>query len=349
LSCDPILGASEAVPCALQDYLAPFRDGRIGTRLPERRRARRRGKARAHDMARELLPPTHFDLAMGTYHKVRQAIGHTPGRGRVLPDFLVAGVAKCATTSLYDWICEHPHVVRPTTEGRARKELLFFDYNYSRGIDWYRRHFPLAEARRSFERQHSRPFLTGEASASYLTGHWVPGRVHAAIPGVKLIVTMRNPVDRAYSAFQMSRREGLEECESFESALALEDERLAGEVERVRRSPRYNPRTPPPLGYWSYLLRSRYADHVARWLDLFPREQLLFLEFEQLAADPQGTLDRVHTFLGLSPYRNQDLPQLNGASYAAMDPRTREALVHYFRPYNQRLRELTGVEFEWDA
>ena len=302
-----------------------------------------------HDVLREVLPPTAFELAVATYYGVREATGRSPGRGRMLPDFLIAGVAKCGTTSLYDWICEHPHVVRPTTAGRPRKELLFFDYNHYRGLDWYRRHFPLEAERDTFEREHGRPFLTGEATASYLTGHWVPGRVRKAIPEVKLIVSLRNPVDRAYSAFQMSRRERLEECESFEAALALEDERLAGELERVRRNPRYNPPLPPPLGYWSYLHRSRYADHVARWLEFFPRDQLLFLEFEQLAADPQGTLDQVHAFLGLSPYRNQDLPTLNAASYAGMDPRTREVLVDYFRPYNQRLRELTGVEFGWDA
>jgi len=341
------------MPSTLDDYLVPFRDADVGVRRPERlterRRKQRSAKGRVHDLLREASPQATFELAVGSYYGVRQAVGRGPGRGRVLPDFLVAGVAKCGTTSLYDWICEHPLVVRPTTDGRPRKELLFFDYNYYRGVDWYRRHFPLLKEREAFEREHGSPFLTGEATASYLTGHWVPGRVRAAVPGIKLIVTMRNPVDRAYSAFQMSRRERLEECESFESALALEDERLAGELSRARRSPRYNPPLPPPLGYWSYLHRSRYADHVARWLEFFPREQMLFIEFEQLAADPQGALDRVHAFLDLPPYRNRELPTLNAASYAGMDPRTREAMVEYFRPYNQRLRALTGVEFGWDA
>jgi hypothetical protein len=338
------------MPSTLDDYLVPFRDARIGVRRPERGPAQRpTGKARVHDLLRGALPPTAFELAVGGYYGLRQAAGRSPGRGRVLPDFLVAGVAKCGTTSLYDWICEHPFVVRPTTEGRARKELLFFDYNYYRGLDWYRRHFPLLEERQAFEREHGRAFITGEATASYVTGHWVPGRVRAAIPDIKLIVTLRNPVDRAYSAFQMSRRERLEECETFEAALALEDERLAGELEHARRNPRYNPPLPPPLGYWSYLHRSRYADHIARWLELFPREQMLFIEFEQLAAQPQQTLDRVHAFLGLPPYRNRDLPTLNAASYAGMDPQTRAVLVDYFRPYNQKLRELTGVDFAWDA
>jgi hypothetical protein len=320
-------------------------------RPPEQTRPRRglKGKARVHQLLKERLPPTAFELAVGGYYGLRKAAGRGPGRGRVLPDFLVIGAAKCGTTSLFDWICMNPSVARPSTDGRSRKELLFFDYNYHRGADWYRKHFPLESERSEFEREHGRPFSTGEATASYLTGYWVPGRVREVAPDVKLIVTLRNPVDRAYSAFQMSRRERLEQCESFEEAIALEDERLAGELERVYRDPRYNPPLPPPLGYWSYLHRSRYADHVARWLELFGREQILFLKFEDLVADPHGVLDRVHTFLGLPPHRPSELRKLNAATYSDMNPATRAQLVEHFRPYNRRLHELTGIDFGWDG
>lgn len=320
-------------------------------RPPEQARRRQRSrtrKARVHKLLRERLPPAAFELAAGGYYGLRRIAGRGPGRGRVLPDFLVIGAAKCGTTSLFDWVCEHPHVSRPSTDGRARKELLYFDYNFHRGVDWYRRHFPLEQERDEFEREHGRPFVTGEATASYLTGHWVPGRVRRVLPDVKLIVTLRNPVDRAYSAFQMSRRERLEECESFEEAIALEAERLAGELDRVHSDPRYNPPLPPPLGYWSYLHRSRYAEHVARWLEVFPREQLLFLEFEDIVADPASALDRVHAFLGLAPHRGGELRKLNAGAYTEMNPRTRTELVEHFRPHNQRLRELTGIDFGWD-
>jgi hypothetical protein len=307
-----------------------------------------KGKARVHRLLKQRLSPAVFERAVGSYYGLRRAAGRGPGRGRVLPDFLVIGAAKCGTTSLFDWICAHPLVARPSTSGRPRKELLFFDYNFYRGADWYRCHFQLERERLEFEREHDRPSVTGEATASYLTSYWVPERVRQVVPDVKLIVTLRNPVDRAYSAFQMSRRERLEECESFEEAIALEEKRLAGELERVRNDPRYNPPLPPPLGYWSYLHRSRYADHVARWLEVFPREQILFLKFEDIAADPRNALEEVHRFLGLPPYRGGELRKLNAAAYADMNPRTRAELVEHFRPYNQRLRKLTGIDFGWD-
>jgi hypothetical protein len=306
------------------------------------------GKARVHRLLKRRLPPAAFELAVGGYYGLRRAAGRGHGRGRVLPNFLVIGAAKCGTTSLFDGICTHPLVARPMTNGQPRKELLFFDYNFHRGADWYRKHFPLEAERRDFEDEHGRAFVTGEATASYLTSYWVPGRVRKVVPDVKLIVTLRNPIDRAYSAFQMSRRERLEECESFEEAIALEAERLAGELERVHGDPRYNPPLPPPLGYWSYLHRSRYCEHVARWLEVFPREQILFLRFEDLAANPARALQEAHTFLGLPRHQDGEMRKLNAATYSDMDPRTRAELVEHFRPYNQRLRELTGIDFRWD-
>jgi hypothetical protein len=348
-------GNHEATAGTLDEYLSRFRAPDAEIRYPAARHAPQRrwqdakGTSRAYYLAKEKLPAPAFDLAMRGYDSARRLVGRSPGAGRMLPDFLIVGAAKGGTTSLFDWLCEHPVVARPTTDGRLRKELLFFDYQYDRGTEWYRTHFPLEQERRDFELRHGARLQTGEATASYLSGHWVPERVRKLIPEVKLIVSLRNPVDRAYSAFHMSRRRSLEECERFESALALEASRLAPELARVHADRWYAPPAPAPLGYWSYLQRSRYAEHVARWLEYFPREQFLFLEFEQLAADPQATLDRVYAFLGLPAHAGGRFPKLNAGSYGEMDRQTRAHLVEYFRPHNARLRELTGVNFGWDA
>jgi len=339
---------------SLDEYLVQFHSGHFQPRPPVRPPSRRswrdtKGKARIYHLLQNSLPPSTFDFAVGRYHALRELAGRNPGRGHLLPDFLVIGAAKCGTTSLFDWICEHPLIARPTSDGQLRKEILFFDYKFRLGEDWYRTHFPLQAARGEFEREHGRPFLTGEATASYLTGYWVAGRVARLLPDVKLIVTLRNPVDRAYSAFHMSRRERLEECESFESAIALEADRLAPDNARTRADPDYNPPLPPPLGYWSYLQRSRYADHVERWLEVLPRDRFLFLKFEDLAAEPQRTLEQVYDFLGLPVHRHSTFRKLNAGSYAPIRAETHAHLVDYFRPYNERLRELTGIDFGWDS
>lgn len=339
----------------LDEYLVQFRNGnteirRPVTATPTRSWREASGKAKGYYLLKEVLPARVFDRALQpAYRNLRSATGRGPGSGRVLPDFLVLGVAKCGTTSLFDWMCEHPLIARPRMLGFERKEILFFDYHYAEGVDWYRANFPLRTEREAFAAEHGRPFLTGEATATYATGFHVPDRVHRVVPEAKLIISLRDPIDRAYSAFQMSRREGLEDQESFEAALALEAERLAPEEDRVRRDPYYNPPPPAPLGYWSYLQRSRYAEHVARWLERFPREQILFLKFEEMAADPQGALDQVYAFLGLPPHRHAAFPKLNVGAYEdSVSPETRSQLAAYFRPHNERLRELTGIDFGWD-
>lgn len=288
---------------------------------------------------RTRLPKPAYHLARRTYYDARKLAGRNPGRGRLLPDFLVIGTAKSGTTTLHGWLSEHPFV-----EPAVKKEVHFFDYDWYRGVDWYRQHFPPKRDREAFAREHGRPFLTGEASPTYISHEWAPGRIRKLLPHAKLIVAFRNPVDRAYSQFQMSRREQEEPLESFLEAVEAEEARLAPEFARSRADRRYNSW---PLGKWSYLWRSRYADQLERWLELYPREQLHVLTLEQLAADPQGTMDDVHAFLGLPPHRYEDLKPLHTASYDAITPEERARLREYFAPHNERLYRLLGVDFGW--
>ena len=290
---------------------------------------------RAKQGLRENLPAPAYELA-------RKLARRNPGRGRILPDFLVIGTAKSGTTTLYGWLSEHPFV-----EPADMKEVHFFDYGYERGLDWYRSHFPLARDRETFAREHGRPFLTGEASPTYISHEWAPTRIAEALPQAKLIVAFRNPVDRAYSQFQMSRREEEEPLESFADAVAAEEERLAPEHARSKADPRYKSW---PLGCWSYVWRSSYAEQVDRWFRLFPREQFHFVSTEELESQPQTTLDAVYEFLELPPHANADLGHLHVApKYDPISPEVRAQLAERFRPDNERLYELVGVDFGWEG
>jgi hypothetical protein len=299
-------------------------------------------KQRVDRHLRHRLPRPVYHFVRSRYYDGRTTARRNPGRGRLLPDFLIIGTAKSGTTTLHGWLSGHPFI-----EPAVKKEVHFFDYDYYRGVDWYRSHFPTEQARGAFEREHGRPFLTGEASPSYISHEWAPSRIAKTLPRVKLIVAMRNPVDRAYSQFQMSRREAAEPLESLADAVAAEEERLRGECERLRADPRYNSW---PIGCWSYLLRSRYAEQVERWLELFPREQFLFVKTEDLESNPQGSLDSVYAFLDLPPYANQQLTHLHvSPAYESIPPAVRAQLAAYFRPHNERLCRLLGVDFGWDG
>jgi hypothetical protein len=298
-------------------------------------------KRAIHYRLRQRLPRPAYQAAVGRYNAMRTLTRRHPGRGRMLPDFVIIGAAKAGTTSLYGWLSEHPFVAPATT-----KEVHYFDYNYFRGVDWYREHFPLERERGRFAQQHGRPFLTGEASPSYISHYWAPERLAQRLPDVKLLVTLRNPVDRAYSQFQMSRREQEEPLESFDQALTAEEGRLRPERAHMRADRSYQSW---PYGCWSYQDRSLYAEQLERWFKLFPREQFHFLTLEELSTQPGETLDAVHEFLGLPAHRPENLPRLHAApQYDSLPPETRARLQEYFRPHNQRLYDLVGRDFGWD-
>lgn len=285
------------------------------------------------------LPRPAYAYSLAGYHGLRRLARRNPGRGRLLPDFVIIGAAKAGTTSLYAWLCEHPYVERASA-----KEIHYFSFHHYRGADWYRHHFPSERRRASFAAEHGRPFLTGEGSPTYLPARNAPARMAALIPRAKLIVGLRNPVDRAYSQFHMRRRDGFEPVESFAAAVALEDGALDGGSARAMAAET----DPAALETGrTYLMRGRYAEQLERWMHHFPSEQLHVLTTDQLAADAQGALDALHDFLELPPRRAERLDPLFTTQYDPLPPDTRARLTEYFRPHNERLYELLGRDFGW--
>ncbi len=278
------------------------------------------------------------DSLKSVYHAGRRLVRRNPGRGRLLPDFLIVGSMKCGTTSMHDWLIEHPFVAP------AKKDIHFFSVKYAQGADVYRSYFPYARDREAFAAEHGRPFISGEATASYLADYWTPRRAAKLVPNARLIVCLRDPTDRSYSQYHYFRKWEKEPLESFEEAIASEEERLDGEEAREIRDPSYHSWQ---VYQWGYLRTSRYAEHIERWLAAFPREQLLFLEFEEVVAAPERALEQIHEHLNLPRHPGGELPRLNAGSYEPMAEATRERLREYFRPHNERLYELTGIDFGW--
>jgi hypothetical protein len=165
------------------------------------------------------------------------------------------------------------------------------------------------------------------------------------IPDVKLIVSLRNPVDRAYSQFQMNRRRRIEPVQSFIEALALEDRRFADLGSR-----RQGRREDVTARTWThYLRRGHYAEALSRWFEIFPREQFCILAFDDLVSRAARTLVTVQGFLGLEPHAYDALAPQNPGSYPPLQEKTRVALSEYFRPHNERLYRLLGRDFGWDG
>jgi sulfotransferase family protein len=148
---------------------------------------------------------------------------------RLQPSFIVIGAQRCGTTSLFKTLCDHPQVIRAP----FRKGVNYFDLNYYRGMRWYQGHFPIAALARRKTARYGDP-VAFEASGYYLYHPFALERLARELPETKLVAILRDPVDRAFSAYKHEYARGFEREESFERALSLEDKRLAGEVERMR-------------------------------------------------------------------------------------------------------------------
>jgi hypothetical protein len=253
--------------------------------------------------------------------------GSATAGGRPLPDFLIIGAQKAGTTALYDYLYRHPAI-----SGPRWKEVSFFDRHWRRGERWYRGNFPRGAAP-----------PVGEASPSYLFHPLAPERVRSLLPEARLVALLRDPVDRAFSHYQHEVALGREPL-SFEDALAAEEGRTRGEVERMLADPGYFSHA-----WWNHTYRARglYAEQLERWYAAFPREQLLVLSTEELGAAPAETYARVLAFLGAPAHELTAYPRVFSRAYEQMAPATRAALAADYAKPNARLYELLGRDLGW--
>jgi hypothetical protein len=258
---------------------------------------------------------------------------------RRLPDYLIVGAQKSGTTSLWEYLNEHPSV-----EPSAKKEMNYFDMHYQRGGAWYRSHFPLQHDH-GLAGTTSPTTQTGESCANYMFHPLAPQRAAETVPDAKIIFLLRNPVDRAFSHYQLKLRRR-QEMLSFEEAIAAEPERLAGEEEKIVRDPTYSS---PPHNWYSYLARGRYVDQIVRWRQYFRPEQILILEAGEFFKRTAEVYQRVLDFLKLPRCLPTDLSNRFPGMYGEkMSETTRRKLLDYFAPHNERLYAHLGTRFNWD-
>lgn len=263
---------------------------------------------------------------------------------RLLPDFIIIGAQKCGTTCLYLNLAQHPGVAPASRSIVHGSEVQFFSVNFAKGIAWYRAHFPTSLYEHYVRQTRKQDFVTGEKSPYYIFHPAAPKRISEAIPQVKLIALLRNPVDRAYSHYHHNVRRGRETL-SFEEAIQREAERLSGERERILGDENYYSFNHQ---HYSYLSRGIYVDQLRILMCSFPKHQILILGSEDFFADTPTAYRRVLEFLDLPSWEPKGYKRKQLFSYPSMDPSTRKRLTDYFEPHNQRLYEYLGTDFAWD-
>ncbi|MGY1691433.1 sulfotransferase family protein [Geodermatophilus sp. SYSU D01105] len=247
------------------------------------------------------------------------------------PQFLVIGAARSGTTALYEYLEEHPGLfltdpkephyyalagTRPAFTGPGDPQTInrLAVTDRAAYAELYRRARP--------------DQLRGEASVSTLYHPAAVTRLRDEVPDARLVCVLRDPADRAFSAYTFMRARGWEPCDTFEAALADEARRIDAGWHHI----------------WHYTGMSRYGGQLRHVLDVFPRDQLLVLRHEDLVADPDAVVRRVYAFLGVPAVERTVQPD----PHRSGEPRSRflSQIVTRHHPLKTLLRPLLPVPLQ---
>ena len=259
----------------------------------------------------------------------------------MLPGLLIVGGQRCGTTSMTRVLSQHPALFNAA----MHLEVHYFDSAYGRGLAWYRSHFPLRASARLAARAAGAAPVAFESSPYYMFHPLAAERISRDLPGVKLLVMLRDPVQRAYSGYAHEVSGG-HEREIFERALELEAGRLDGEVEKIIADPSY---VSFSHQHHAYRARGQYAEQLERLERFFGRDRIHVIDSHAFFKDPEPVYAGVLEFLGL-PHRGRPaFKRRNSESRVPMSNRTRNGLEEHFRPHDEHLARWLGHEPSWRA
>lgn len=267
------------------------------------------------------------------------AYGRGTRSARAKPSVLIVGAQRSGTTSMYRALAQHPAVIK----SRFHKGVHYFDTNYDRGVGWYVGHFPTRRRLRSAAKEAGVPAVTFESSPYYMCHPLAPARIAADLQDVRLIVLLRDPVERAYSAHSHELARSFE-TQDFRTALALEDERLRGEEERLRAEPGYVSHSHQHHAYRS---RGEYVTYLRRLERLVGRSRMHVVDSHNFFTEPQPVFAEVLRFLSLPDHPNTSFDRHNARSRLPLDHDLRVMLEEHYRPWNDELAAWWGRAPSW--
>lgn len=225
----------------------------------------------------------------------------------MLPNFLIAGSLAAGTSFLSATLTRHPDIYLPRIQ-RPEPNFFHYSWKYDQGLDWYQK---------TWFSEFAGQRAAGERSSLLLSSPIAPRRIKDALPDVKLIFCLRNPLERAWGNYRFTVLEGLESL-SFEDAIDQEERRSAAAV-----------------GRWSevkphaYVERSRYSAGLGEYIRLFGRNNILLLKSEDLGRHPQENVARVCDFLGVDSSVHLE-PASDYSSPSVVDHKLQAEMRSYF-------------------
>jgi len=255
---------------------------------------------------------------------------------RVLPDFLVIGAKRCGTTSLYEYLGQHPCIKKSSHDN-----IGFFNDNFHLGIGFYKSFFPTIFEKKKVI-QKNKKFMTYDVTSSYVYHEKAPQRLYQHMPNVKLIILLRNPTSRAWSEYNSSLI-AKPNLDTFESYIENEfdDIKNYNFLDKVQNND-YNLIDPTK----NFLKKGLYVNYLKKWFNLFPRENFLILPTETFAKNEN--MKKMFEFLNLPYYEIKNLKRMQKVVYKnSLNPETKIKLDKFFESSNKELFELIKQKFAW--
>jgi hypothetical protein len=275
-------------------------------------------------------------------HLGSRSYGRLTAPARMTPSFLICGGQRCGTTSLYRALATHPVVLKAV----LHKGVHYFDTDYDRGMSWYKAHFPLRSSADKVRQRYGVPAQTFESSPYYMYHPQAAARIAADLPDVKLIVLVRDPVERAYSQHAHEVARDFEQETDFGAALALEPARLHRQEERLAADPDYYSFAHQ---HHAYRARGEYARYLGAMVRHVGRDQIHVVQSERFFAEPEQVYDEVLAFLGLPVRLGRPPFERHNARprSAGLDPAIRRDLTTHFAPHDEALLPWLGRMPVW--
>jgi hypothetical protein len=240
-----------------------------------------------------------------------------------LPDFLILGETKCGTTSLYNYLIQHPQII--DTKGNDieynkdynTKEIRYFDRYYYKGLDWYKNCF--------YETRDGQ--ITGEATPMYFYRTISINRIKREIPKSKFIILLREPVARLYSNFNHN----------------------------LKWVPGFRKKYPSFEIFWKsvhdvdyYIIeKGLYYFTLIKWFDVFNASQFCIIKSEDLFDKTQEIYSQILVFLKVTEFRLRDIKIYRQNTYENMDINLRKEIEEFYAPYNAKLYKLLNYKLSW--
>jgi len=274
-----------------------------------------------------------------------------------VPSFLIIGAQKCGTTELRNWLHMHPYVRGLRSEGHFFDEVLDLEQEWLRYV--LNPFLLLSKEKQHFLcHQHLQTF---EKTPAYFhkenRGVLIPALIKKMMPSGRFIVTLRNPSERAYSAYQMGRkpRRARDACQDYiaHDFLTVINQAMSPQISQKSSQKRL-------------ITIGHYAEHIENWLNYFSPDQLCVVLLEEFKNNPFEVMEKLMNFLELPHFDYRPLVEknfrglwttrqkyrisskANDPEYEPMSQLARELLDEYYAPWNQKLKKLMpNLSFNW--